>query len=106
MRSVLDVVNRRAVANCFLSPALTNIPDAESEVYERGANDRDVVVCLRTTGKLIGDLFAEPENDTISVFSVGWSFNSGFGGQDYAHEATTALFTYLFTKQTARRLYA
>lgn len=34
-----------------------------------------------------------------------WYFNPGFGGKGYAHEAAAALFTYLFTERTARRLY-
>jgi RimJ/RimL family protein N-acetyltransferase len=91
------------VASCFLSLALADIRDAEREALERSTHDNSVAVCLRESGKLIGDLFAEPEDDT---FSVGWNFNPGFGGKGYAHEAAAALFTYLFTERTARRLYA
>lgn len=56
-------------------------------------------MCLCTSGKLIGDVFAEPEGDT---FSVGWNFNTAFGGKGYAHEAATEL----FTERAARRLFA
>lgn len=91
------------VASCFFSLALPDMRAAEREVLERSANDRSIAVCLRTSGKLIGDLFAEPEDDT---FSVGWNFNPGFGGKGYAHEAASALFRYLFTERAARRLYA
>lgn len=91
------------VASCFLSLALADIGAAEREVQARSAQDSSVAVCLRTTGKLIGDVFADPEDDT---FSVGWHFNTAFGGKGYALEAATALFTHLFTKRAARRLYA
>lgn len=91
------------VSSCFLSLALTDIRDAEREVLERSTDDKSIAVCLHTSGKLIGDLFAEPEGDT---FSVGWNFNPGFGGKGYAHEAATALFTHLFAQRAARRLYA
>lgn len=93
----------RPVASCFLSLALADIRDAEREALERGTHDNSIAVCLRESGKLIGDLFAEPEDDT---FSVGWNFNPGFGGKGYAHEAAAALFTYLFAERAARRLYA
>ncbi len=91
------------VASCFLSLALADIRDAEREALERSMHDRSIAVCLRTSGKLIGDLFAEPEDDT---FSVGWNFNPRFGGKGYAYEAAAALFTHLFTQRAARRLYA
>lgn len=91
------------MASCFLSLALADISAAEREALERSTHDRSIAVCLRTSGKLIGDLFAEPEGDT---FSVGWNFNPGFGGKGYAHEAAAALFAHLFTERAARRLYA
>lgn len=91
------------VASCFLSLALSDIQEAEREALERSTHDKSVAVCLRASGKLIGDLFAEPEGDT---FSVGWNFNPAFGGRGYAYEAAAALFTHLFTERAARRLYA
>jgi len=91
------------VASCFLSLALGNMKDAEREAAERSTDEKSIAVCLRASGKLIGDLFAESEDDT---FSVGWNFNPGFGGKGYAYEAATALFIHLFTERAARRLYA
>lgn len=93
----------RPVSSCFLSMALTDIRAAECEALERSTKDTSIAVCLRTSGKLIGDLFAEPQGDT---FSVGWNFNPKFGGKGYACEAATALFSDLFTQRAARRLYA
>lgn len=91
------------VASCFLSLALADITAAEREALERSTQTKSIAVCLRPSGKLIGDLFAEQEGDT---FAVGWNFNPGFGGQGYAYEAAAALFTHLFTQRGARRLYA
>ena len=91
------------VASCFLSLTLADMQAAEREATKRSQNEHSVAVCLRPSGKLIGDLFAEPEDDT---FSVGWNFNPGFGAKGYAHEAAAALFAHLFTACGARRLYA
>ncbi|WP_026784029.1 GNAT family N-acetyltransferase [Pleomorphomonas koreensis] len=91
------------VANCFLSLKLEDIGSAEAETETRSKSDEYLAVCLKDTGKLIGDLFAIPEEDT---WSVGWNFNPAFGGAGYASEAARALFDYLFTVKEARRLYA
>lgn len=91
------------VASCFLSLAVADMQAAEHEAATRSQNEHSIAVCLRTSGELIGDLFAEPEGDT---FSVGWNFNPAFFGQGYAHEAAEALFAKLFAASAARRLYA
>ncbi len=91
------------IASCFLSLALEDVKAAEREALDRSSQDTAVAVCLRTSGKLIGDLFADPEGDT---FSVGWNFNPSFSGKGYAYEAATALFNHLFVERAARRLYA
>lgn len=90
-------------ASCFLSLALATLRDAEREAAKRSGDDNRIAVCLRDSGRLIGDLFAEPEEDT---FSVGWNVNPGYGGKGYACEAAAALFAWLFTQRAARRLYA
>jgi RimJ/RimL family protein N-acetyltransferase len=91
------------VASCFLSLALKDMSEAEAEAEKRGADDGHIAVCLKESGRLIGDLFAVQEEDT---FSVGWNFNPAFGGKGYAFEAATALVAHLFTAKAARRLYA
>lgn len=93
----------KPVASCFLSLALADMKEAVHEAAKRSMNDQSIAVCLRASGKLIGDLFADPEDDT---FSVGWNFHPGFGGKGYAYEAAAALFAHLFTARAARRLYA
>lgn len=90
-------------ASCFLSLKLADMQAAEAEAKMRSGSDEHIAVCLRESGKLIGDLFAVAEEDT---FAVGWNFNADFGGAGFASEAARALFAYLFTAKQARRLYA
>lgn len=93
----------RPRASCFFSLTLETMEAAAVEVRKRSKSDDHVAVCLKETNKLIGDVFAIPEEDT---FSVGWNFNADFGGVGFASEAAYALFAYLFNVKGARRLYA
>jgi len=93
----------KPVSNCFLSLALKDMAEAEGEAKKRSESDEYIAVCLRKSGRLIGDLFAVQEQDT---FSVGWNFNPEFGGIGYAYEAAKALIASLFSESAARRLYA
>ena len=94
---------KEPVASCFLSLKLDSLEAAEAEAEKRSQSDEHIAVCLKETGQMIGDLFAMPEEDTVSV---GWNFNPDFAGQGYAYEAAKALFVDLFTVRNARRLYA
>lgn len=95
---------REPAARCFLSLKLDDLETADAEVEARSKNDEHVAVCLRTGGKLIGDLFCVP--DEADTYAVGWNFNADFAGAGYATEAARALFEYLFSVKQARRLYA
>lgn len=90
-------------ASCFLSLAVADIEGARAEARRRSTDGEHVAVCLKDSGRLIGDLFAVQEDDT---FAVGWNFNPRFGGAGYAREAAAALFAHLFRARAARRLYA
>ncbi|MCG6205798.1 GNAT family N-acetyltransferase [Rhodopseudomonas sp. HC1] len=90
-------------ASCFLSMKLDDLAAAETEAAKLSASDEHIAVCLKSTGTLIGDLFAVPEDDTVAV---GWNFNAAFAGAGFASEAAHALFEDLFTVRGARRLYA
>lgn len=93
----------RPQASCFLSLRLEDMNAAEVAAQMRSESDEYIAVCLKDTGKLIGDIFAVPEEDT---YSVGWNFNADFGGAGFASEAVRGFFEYLFTVKQARRLYA
>ena len=90
-------------ASCFLSLTLRDLEAALAEADRRAADDTQIAVCLKDSDQLIGDLFAHPEGDTVSV---GWNFNPAFSGQGYAFEAAQVLFADLFQAQGMRRLYA
>ncbi len=99
---------REPAAGCFLDQRLEDLAAAEREAERRGTGDAEIAVCLREnglrdSGRLIGDLFAFAEGDTVAV---GWNFNPAFGGAGYALEAARALFAHLFEARGARRLYA
>lgn len=91
--------------SCFFSQKLEDMAAAHKEVSKRSHSDDYVAVCLKDTHQLIGDLFAIPE-DERDTFSVGWHFNARFGGAGFATEAAQALFEYLFSAKSARRLFA
>ena len=90
--------------SCFLSLKLDDLDAAKAEAAERGGNDEHVAVCLRSSDRLIGDLFCVHEPP--DTYSVGWNFNADFGGAGYASEAARTLFQNLFSARQARRLYA
>ncbi|ROT95438.1 N-acetyltransferase [Altererythrobacter sp. FM1] len=94
---------KEPVASCFLSLKLDSLEAAQAEAEKRSQSDEHIAVCLKEAGQMIGDLFAMPEEDTVSV---GWNFNPDFAGQGYAYEAAKALFADLFMARNARRLYA
>lgn len=94
---------RNPSVSCFLSMKLDDMDAAKAEAEKRSKSDEYIAVCLRGTDKLVGDLFAVPEDDT---FSVGWNFNPAFSGTGLASEAARALFVLLFSVKQARRLYA
>lgn len=95
---------RQPRASCFLSLKLDDFDAAQADVEARSRSDEHIGVCLRSTDKLIGDVFAIPEPP--DTYAVGWNFNADFGGAGFATEAARALFEYLFSVKQARRLYA
>ncbi len=64
---------------------------------------KNYAVCLKEPDIIIGDVFAHKEGS--DAYSVGWNFNTKYGGKGYATEAAKALLKYLFEKD-ARRIYA
>lgn len=69
-------------------------------------NEEFFAVCLKETGKVIGEVFYcrdKQEDDTVSPC---WMFNKKFQGKGYAYEAASALLDYLFGNLSVRRIYA
>lgn len=94
---------RQPRASCFFSLKLDDLDAAEAEAEARSRSDEHIAVCLRSTDKLIGDVFCIPEPP--DTYGVGWNFNADFAGAGFATEAARALFEYLFSVKQARRLY-
>lgn len=95
---------RQPRASCFFSLKLGDLDAAEAEAEARSRSDEHIAVCLRSTDKLIGDVFCTPEPP--DTYAVGWNFNADFAGAGFATEAARAFFEYLFSVKQARRLYA
>lgn len=93
---------REPIVNCFQDEKLHTLDKARNEVEKRSWKPSQFAVCLRDDNKIIGNLFAEKESDT---YGVGWNFNPKYSGQGLATEAAIGLFSYLFNKKYARRIY-
>lgn len=100
----------RPSARCFLSLAVADLEAAKMEASKRSSSDDYLAICLKSSGQVIGDVFAmaEPSDyvDQSDTCSVGWNINPLFGKAGYAWEAAKGLFAYLFNERQARRLYA
>lgn len=90
--------------NCFLADATVTIDAAIAKIQKRQKENDYIAVCLKDTGKLIGEIFFLKEQP--DTYSVGWNFNPAFHGQGYAIESTQAFLDYLFLQSDARRIYA
>ena len=94
--------------NCFLQMKTDDLAQAQKAVEERigNKNEEFFAVCLKETGKVIGEVFYcrdKQEDDTVSPC---WMFNKKFQGNGYAYEAASALLDYLFGNLSVRRIYA
>lgn len=94
--------------NCFRQMKTDDLAQAQKAVEERigNKNEEFFAVCLKETGKVIGEVFYcrdKQEDDTVSPC---WMFNKKFQGNGYAYEAASALIDYLFGNLSVRRIYA
>lgn len=95
------------MVNCFADMKINSISEAEKVVKERSQCKSNIyfAVCLKETGKVIGEIFdcvEEPEKDT---YSPCWMINVNYQNRGYAYEAIRAYFDFLFTQKSARRIY-
>lgn len=80
------------------------IEEAKQEAKNRTDNESFYAVCIRETGKLIGNLyFAKGEFDT---WELGFVFHRNYWGNGYATESTKALMDTAFTLWNTRRIIA
>lgn len=107
---VLEYLRTPAV-NCFASMKLDSLEAAEEEMRRRAGDELYLAIALKESGKVIGELFAHPEemgpeDETMDTFSPCWMLNLSETGKGYAFEAAHAYFDYLFREKGARRIYA
>lgn len=103
---------REPKVNCFADMKLNSLEEAKSEIKSRASNPDYYAITLKENGKVIGEIFAQAENDphdtnnVADTFSPCWMLNDSYQGKGYAFESAYAYFDYLFHKKGARRIYA
>ncbi|MGI5895581.1 MAG: GNAT family N-acetyltransferase [Oscillospiraceae bacterium] len=80
------------------------VEQCKQEAEKRSANPAFWAVCLRSNGKLIGNLYLEQQD--FGVWELGYVFNSSYQRRGYATEAGQALLAWAFYEQDARRITA
>lgn len=74
------------------------------EAVRRSKNKDFLAVCLKDSGKLIGNIyFAKQEYDT---WELGYVFNQAYQGSGYATESARAVIDYSFKEWKIRRVVA
>ncbi len=105
---------KEPAVNCFACMKLSSLQEAKKEMKQR-AEDTEYyfAVVLKETGKVIDEIFGEPEGHEHSeetacadTFSPCWMLNPACQGKGYAYEAVHAYFDYLFKEKGVRRMYA
>ena len=98
--------------NCFADMRLPSLAAAKRAVKKRmREKEYYFAVALKDTGKVIGEIFGEPEGtapgmEPADTFSPCWMLNAAYQGRGYAYEAAKAYFDYLFNEKGVRRIYA
>lgn len=90
--------------NCFLDEKLNSLDEAIESAKRRSDEELEFAVCLKESGKVVGNLFAKKEEP--DTYGVGWHYNEIVEGKGYASEGAKAYMTYLFNEKSARRIYA
>ena len=77
---------------------------AKEEAVRRSNDEAFYAVCLKETGKLIGNLYLGKED--FNTWELGYVFNKKYQGRGYATESARALLDHAFTHLGARRITA
>lgn len=80
------------------------IEQAHQEVINRSNNPDFWAVCLKDTGKLIGNIYLSQQ--AFDTWELGYVFNRDYQGNGYATEAAIALIDNLFSNTKAHRILA
>ncbi len=77
---------------------------AKQEAINRSEEPDFWAVCLKDTGKLIGNIYLSEQE--FETWELGFVFNRNYQGKGCATEAATALVESLFANNKARRIVA
>ncbi len=75
---------------------------AKEEAKNRESNECFYAVCLKDSGKVIGNLYFNKGN--FDTWEIGWVFNRSYQKNGYATESAKALVEYAFVHMGARRI--
>lgn len=78
--------------------------ECRQEARRRSKEEAFIAVCLKETGKVIGNIYFE-ERD-FGTWEIGYVFNAAFQGKGYASEAASAVIEEAFREGRARRVIA
>ena len=94
---VYEYTNRQTV-HCFADMHFKSPEDARQEMLRRREDaDFYFAICLKQTGRVIGEVFAHPEatapgDAAADTFSPCWMLHPDCQGKGYAYEAVRAFF--------------
>lgn len=78
--------------------------DCQREAVRRSNDSSFWAVCLKNTGKLIGNVYLGKRD--FDAMELGYVFNQAYWGKGYAAEAAAAVVDYAFKECNARRVSA
>ena len=78
--------------------------ESKREAIRRSENDAFWAVCLKSSGKLIGNIYLSEQD--FETWELGYVFNAEFLRHGYATEAARALIDYSFEEKNAHRIVA
>lgn len=74
------------------------------EAVNRAQDEAFLAVCLKESGKLIGNLYFEKSD--FGAYELGYVFNHNYWNNGYAGESAKALMDYAFNEWNIRRIIA
>lgn len=94
--------------NCFQNMRIKSVKEAGKIIQKRIHNAKSEIyfaICLKDTGKVIGEIFAHADESEKDTYSPCWMLNPKFQKQGYTYEAVAAFFDFLFNEKLVRRIY-
>lgn len=83
------------------------VEQCKTEAKWRADQDFFLAVCLKSTGKLIGNVyFQRQEPAELLTWEIGYVFNAGYQKKGYAAESCAAVIKNAFDNLQARRIVA